>query len=266
MTPGPKVTYPNLADVLRFASGAAICNTSGPCARTPPPSRRGKCGPAGRQGAGRRSTGRGDQARAFPASVPSAHGVGFEPEAARAAKRPNPTLSGHYEPKGRAVPTPPASAPSSPAGWDSSPKRREPRSDRSPLSPPPVSAPSYARRGDSSPKRREPRSDRIPLSPAITSPRGEPCLRPPQAHRARPRGGIRARSGESREATESHSLRHYEPRGRVVAERVSTDFRFPATSEVVPPIPAKKHYRKRLPRTGHLPSSVDFRCHPENNW
>ena len=127
---------------------------------------------------------------------------GFEPEAARAAKRPNPTLR------------PPAGAPTHARGRGIRARSGESRgateshSLRLTLQPQPRSQPTQ---GDSSPKRREPRSDRIPLSP--------PNPRNP-SHGRSPPEGIRARSGESRGATESHSLRHYEPRGRVVAERV----------------------------------------------
>ena len=84
-----------------------------------------------------------------------------------------------------------------PQTGDSSPKRRQPRSDRIPLSPPSRRRTDPCpRTGNSSPNRREPRSDRIPLSPP--SPRRTDLC---------PRTGIRARSGDSRGATESHSLR-----------------------------------------------------------
>jgi len=202
--------------------------------------------------------------------APNAARGGFEPEAARAAKRPNPTLYAARE-----HPTPPA-------GGDSSPKRREPRSDRIPLSTPPASTQRRPRGGFEPEAARAAKRPNPTLSVSASTerrPRGEfdpeaaraakrpnPTLSAAREHRTPPAGGIRARSGESREATESHSLRHYEPRGRVVAERVSTDFRFPATSDIVPPSPAQKHSRNRLSRTCHLLSSVDFRCHPENNW
>ena len=108
---------------------------------------------------------------------------GFEPGAATAAERPKPTLYA------------PASAPSGAREGDSSPERRQPRSDRSPLSTPP-----QARRAGPAKGIRARSGDRRGATEAHS-------LRPRKARRAGPAMGIRARSGDRRGATEAHSLR-----------------------------------------------------------